>query len=139
MKEQQKKEPCFLCDKLGHWSQECPLRKRGNGRAPHSVNVTAGSHSSDPGQWSLLEAMAAYTGEAATAGSSGSYGCLATNIVESKLKDHEVFWSLRELHSSLILDLGCMKSVAGTKWVNQHIQRLRNQGRWMQAVKECES
>ena len=32
-----------------------------------------------------------------------------------------------------------MKSVAGTKWVNQHIQRLRNQGRWMQAVKECES
>ena len=91
VKEQQKKEPCFLCDKLGHWSQECPLRKRGNGRAPHSVNVTAGSHSSDPGQWSLLEAMAAYTGEAATAGSSGSYGCLATNIVASKLKDHEVF------------------------------------------------
>ena len=32
-----------------------------------------------------------------------------------------------------------MKSVAGTKWVNQHIQRLRGWGRWMKAVKEHES
>ena len=46
---------------------------------------------------------------------------------------------MRELHGSLILDLGCMKSVAGTKWVNQHIQHLRRLGRWMKAIKERES
>ena len=139
VKEQQKKEPCFLCNKLGHWSQECPLRKRGNGRASHSVNVTAGPYSEDPGQWSLLEAMAGYMSGEPSAGSSAMHGCFATNLVDSTLKDHEVFWSMRELHSSLILDLGCMKSVAGTKWVNQHIQRLKSQGRWMKAVKERES
>ncbi|CAE7529229.1 unnamed protein product [Symbiodinium natans] len=32
-----------------------------------------------------------------------------------------------------------MKSVAGTKWVNQHIQRLKSLGRWMKAVPERES
>ncbi|CAE7682647.1 RE2 [Symbiodinium necroappetens] len=135
VKEQQKKEPCFLCNKLGHWSQECPLRKRGNGRASHSVNVTAGPYSEDPGQWSLLEAMAGYMSGEPSAGSSAMHGCFATNLVDSTLKDHEVVWSMRELHSSLILDLGCMKSVAGTKWVNQHIQRLKSEGRWMKAVK----
>ena len=53
--------------------------------------------------------------------------------------DHETFWSLRELRSSLILDLVCVKSVAGTKWVNQRIQKLRSEGRWMRADKEKES
>ena len=28
VKEQQKKEPCFLRNKFGHWSQERPLRNR---------------------------------------------------------------------------------------------------------------
>ena len=119
VKEQQKKESCFLCNTLGHWSQECPLRKRGNGRASHSVNATAGPYSGDPGQWSLLEAMAGYMEGDSSAGSSAVKGCFATNTVDSSLKNHEVFWFMRELHSSLILDLGCTKSVAGTKWVNE--------------------
>ena len=55
------------------------------------------------------------------------------------MAEHEVFWSLREWRSSLILDLGCMKSVAGTRWVNQHIRRLKSLGRWMKARKESES
>ena len=46
---------------------------------------------------------------------------------------------LRPEESSLILDLGCMKSVAGTLWVNQHIQRMKGMGRWTKAVRERES
>ena len=43
IKEQQKREPCFLCQKLGHWSQECPLRKKGGSqaRSSHGVHVTS--------------------------------------------------------------------------------------------------
>ena len=58
--------------------------------------------------------------------------------VGAYLSEHEALWSMRELQSSLILDLGCMKSVAGTKWVNQHLERLRGLGRWMKAVRERE-
>ena len=52
---------------------------------------------------------------------------------------HSVFWPMRELHGSLVLDLGCMLSVAGTRWVNHRIQRLRGLGRWMKTVPEKES
>ena len=147
IKEQQKREPCFLCQKLGHWSQECPLRKKGGSQARsshgvHVTSVTPGIATNEPEQWSMLESLAAYTQEEMPLVLRVPEGellheCLVT--IDHTPLDHETFWSMRELHSSLILDLGCMKSVAGTKWVNQHIQRLRGWGRWMKAVKEKES
>ncbi|CAE7879281.1 unnamed protein product [Symbiodinium sp. KB8] len=148
IKEQQKREPCFLCQKLGHWSQECPLRQKkgaSNSRSSHAVHVTSvtsGPASSEPGQWDMLASLAAYTKSDPELPDDvqqcqGFHECLVT--IDHTTLDHETFWSMRELHSSLILDLGCMKSVAGTKWVNQHIQRLRGLGRWMKAVKGHES
>ena len=141
VKEQQRTEPCFLCQKLGHWSQECPLRKRG-GQKPsssHQVHVTSGPYKSDPGQWELLQSIAEYMDEGLREGESDVHACLVTVASESAMAEHEVFWSMRELQSSLILDLGCMKSVAGTRWVNQHIRHLKALGRWMKATKESES
>ncbi|CAE7326527.1 psaC [Symbiodinium sp. CCMP2456] len=143
VREQQKKEPCFLCGRLGHWSQECPNRARSSGRPPHAVNAVAGNFTSDRGQWDLLETMAGYMSAASQSSSARTSGCFMVsghvNAYQSSVVDHESFWAMRELHSSLILDIGCMKSVAGTKWTNQHIQRLRGLGRWMKAVKEKES
>ena len=48
-------------------------------------------------------------------------------------------WSMSELGDKMILDLGCMKTVAGTEWVNQHVARLRREGRFVQVVTEDES
>ena len=59
--EQQKKEPCFICHQLGHWSQECPYRRRD--KNVHAANVTLRSHklSSKNGlcwsHWPLLECI----------------------------------------------------------------------------------
>ncbi|CAE7216972.1 unnamed protein product [Symbiodinium sp. CCMP2592] len=108
----------------------------------HVTSVTPGPATNEPEQWDMLESLAAYIKEEPLVVSgvreSGSvHGCLVT--IDHTPLDHEIFCSMRELHSSLILDLGCMKSVAGTKWVNQHIQRLRGLGRWMKAMKEKES
>ena len=142
IKDQQKKEPCFICQKLGHWSRECPDRASKKPVKPsHSVHVTAGNILPEPGEWDLLASMAAYKSDECTR---VEKQVVRDCFVESgphvnPVVDHETFWSLRELHSSLILDLGCMKSVAGTKWVNQHIQRLKSEGRWMKAEKEKES
>ncbi|OLP99839.1 Anaphase-promoting complex subunit 10 [Symbiodinium microadriaticum] len=135
MKEQQKTEPCFLCQKLGHWSQECPLRKKGGQRpsSSHQVHVTAGPYKSDQGQWELLQSIVGYMPECSSERETAPHSCLVTMASESVMAEHEVFWSLREWRSSLILDLGCMKSVAGTRWVNQHIRRLKSLGRWMKA------
>ena len=106
----------------------------------HQVHVTAGPSKLDPGQWELLQSIAEYTREGDRVSiASASHPCLVTTASEHSIAEHEVFWSMRELHSSLILDLGCMRSVAGTKWVNQHIRRLKGLGRWMKAIKENES
>ena len=142
VKEQQKKEPCFLCQKLGHWSRECPERaSKKQGKPTRSVHVTAGNVLPEPGQWDLLASMAAYKEpDCARVEVPVVRDCFVEQGPHvNPVVDHETFWSLRELHSSLILDLGCMKSVAGAKWVNQHIQRLKSEGRWMKAEKEKES
>ena len=142
IRKQQKKEPCFLCQKLGHWSRECPERaSKKPGKPTHSVHVTAGNVLPEPGQWDLLASMASYKETECKGAECPVVGdCFVEQGPHiNPVVDHETFWSLRELHSSLILDLGCMKSVAGTKWVNQHIQRLKSEGRWMKAEKEKES
>ena len=48
-------------------------------------------------------------------------------------------WSLQQLAFKIILDIGCMRSVAGVKWANQVLQRWRDEGRWYQVQKECEA
>ena len=103
VREQQKKEPCFLCDKLGHWSQECPLRQKGVRKGPHAVHVTSGGATTDPGQWSLLETIAQYTGGSALLSKTPGNACLVVSPSPTiATVDHEAFWSMRELRSSLI-------------------------------------
>ena len=45
---------------------------------------------------------------------------------------------MKELATSVILDIGCLKSVAGTVWINQIIRRWQDQHRWFRVFKEKE-
>ncbi|CAK9117104.1 unnamed protein product [Durusdinium trenchii] len=58
--EQQKKEPCFICHQLGHWSQECPYRRKEKPMV-HSANVFELSQQEweNVGQDNELEEMSA--------------------------------------------------------------------------------
>ena len=51
---------------------------------------------------------------------------------------NEVLWCMQELRSSVILDLGCLKSVVGTKWMNQLIGRWKEAKRWFKVYPEKE-
>ena len=77
--------------------------------------MTAGPYKSDQGQWELLQSIVGYMPECSSERETAPHSCLVTMASESVMAEHEVFWSLREWQSSLILDLGCMKSVAGTQ------------------------
>ena len=46
---------------------------------------------------------------------------------------------LQQLAFKIVLDIGCMRSVAGVKWANQVLQRWRDKGRWYQVQKECDA
>eukprot|EP00913_Durusdinium_trenchii_P012521 g11757.t1 len=123
--EQQKKEPCFICHQLGHWSQECPYRKK-----VHSANVTFPVSRPQQEDWALLESLAA----------AGVY-MVRDGSNESTLP-HQVFWALDELdgkdHTKMIVDLGCMRTVAGTTWVNRVVQKWKRLKRYLKVVPEGE-
>ena len=131
VKERQQTDPCFLCGKLGHWSQECPMRRR----APvHASNVTFPSSAVDGREWDVLEdflkeqdlAQRAYMVHVSHAGG---------NFSEA----HDVYWTMKELGNQMIVDLGCMRTVAGTSWVNQLVTSLKEQGRFVHVMKEREA
>ena len=133
IEEQQKTEPCFLCHKLGHWSQECPYRTSKQS-GPHSTNVTFPAAVSQRTEWDLLEEMAggqAYMVHAASTASPSSYPPKSTFMVNNTPVVNEVCWSMEEMKNMMILDLGCMKTVAGTDWVNPLVKQLKQQNRFV--------
>lgn len=52
---------------------------------------------------------------------------------------NEVCWSMNEMNDKIILDLGCMKTVAGTTWINAMVRRWKKEGWYVKVVPERES
>eukprot|EP00435_Cladocopium_sp_Y103_P046235 s919_g13.t1 len=138
VKEQQKTEPCFICRQLGHWSQECPYRNK----APvHASNVTFPvAVTQSEADWAYLKACVQSDAKyKVRSDGSGKPQTSVQLMVESNTDVHDVCWSLAELGDSMILDLGCMKTVAGTSWVNPIVQRWKAEGHFVKVVPESES
>ena len=53
-----------------------------------------------------------------------------------------MFWALDELagkdRTKMIVDLGCMRTVAGTTWVNRVVQKWKRLKRYLKVVPEGE-
>ena len=52
---------------------------------------------------------------------------------------HDSFWCHRELHLHIILDLGCVKSVVGTQWMNALLAEWKKRDRWFRVFPEKET
>ena len=151
VKKQQETDPgpCFLCGKLGHWSQECPLRKKTPIHASnvvYSANVAFEERNPKrvvADEWDLL---ASYAQKPARDFEHRVYMVhRETGLMQPSGKPplpaapHDLYWTMDELGSKIIVDLGCMRTVAGTTWVNALVRELEGQGRFIKVVKEAES
>ena len=139
VEEQQKTEPCFICRQLGHWSQECPYRGQAPTRAAnvvHSANVSFQhvGQQSDKADWDFLMSCAR-ADEQYKGAIEPQYACLMV----SPTTTNEVFWSMDELGNKMILDLGCMRTVAGTLWATPVVKEWRRRGLYVKVIPEKES
>ena len=62
-----------------------------------------------------------------------------TTSSSTSITTHDVYWSLTELGDKMILDLGCMKTVAGTTWVKPLVLKWKRNGWYCKVVPEKES
>ena len=143
VEERQKTDPCFLCGKLGHWSEECPLRRKGaaggvQGQV-YGTNVTFGASRDSTPDWEFLERYVSASHEYKGACSETS-GNLSFDVNTMDVTPvHDTMWSMQEgLGNKMIVDLGCMKTVAGTTWMKSFLARLQDLGRYFQVVREAE-
>ena len=147
--EKMKETHCHSCGEKGHWSRECPKNRAqqvlmASSRRKLEENLKGiPEHESE---WDLLVSLCT---DQQHPKSSGVYMAFPCVMDGARLSMHsgsekgddvgfDVLWNLTELRQGVILDLGCMKSVAGTGWANQLVKQWRTNGWWFKVVPESE-
>ena len=145
--EKMKTSPCHRCGELGHWSRECPMKMNATGVTSSRSGATRGPTAED--DWAAMVALCNRDG----AKSDRGYKTLAAvvrrepqrqkpcNEIRRSFvcgKPFEAFWSQQELERKVIVDLGCVKSVVGVKWMRALLTEWKAQQRWFRVCPEKE-
>ena len=150
-----KNTACHNCGEVGHWSRECPhqkaqqvlmaaptmSRRRTRPRTATSsmAAMTTVEEEPEDHEWDLLVSLCSRGDEPPSDTARGAYMALPCGVgTHGQVASHEVFWCVKELARAVILDIGCLKSVAGTTWVNQLLKHWQRWDRWFVVEKERE-
>jgi len=142
--EKMKTAPCHKCGELGHWSRECPQRGHATGAASwrsSKQSQTKGSASEDRATLVALchrDSSERVQSESSYKGRHGVTVAFKGNKNKHIVGSHETFWCQRELKYQVILDLGCVRSVVGLKWMTELLHEWKNQQRWVRIFPEKE-
>ena len=142
---------CHSCGEKGHWSRECPKNRAqqvlmASSKSRMESNLKAIEEGKED-EWDLLVSLCTGSQHSKPAGVYMAFPCVADStrlFMQPGSHQHEdhlsfdVLWNLTELRQGVILDLGCMKSVAGTGWANQLVQQWRANGWWFKVIPESE-
>ena len=155
--EKMKTNPCHTCGQLGHWSRECPMRTQAVLASASSLKDKGASQAFgvrhrkelirapfENDDWELLRTFLSEPSAAKDqpdAFASWQYPAAASvhrvcTTVDLALS--EVLRSMQDLAFKVIVDLGCMRSVAGVGWVNMIVRRWRAEGQWFRVTEESE-
>ncbi|CAE7765363.1 RE2 [Symbiodinium sp. CCMP2592] len=133
--EQMRVNPCHNCGELGGRPQQVLVaRTRNPQRAPEV---------SEDREWDLLLSLC--SGPTSQSDPKrcpspqykGQPSHQVFGVIE--VEGFDVLWSLQDLAFKIILDIGCMRSVAGVQWANLLVERWQREGRWFHVEREKET
>ena len=134
LKKLMQENPCRNCGQYGHWSKdpECPRNAKGsNATSASLVTTPAQSSISSPEQQAEHAAMSAVLEQMMrdqqSQGASRAYMAAAATRVGQEFVTL-VNASEDLLAGRMVVDLGCLRTVAGVKWIVQEVARCRSQG-----------
>ena len=141
LKKLMQENPCRNCGQYGHWSKdpECPRNANGsNATSASLVTTPAQSSISSPEQQAEHAAMSAVLEQMMrdqqSQGASRAYMAAAATRVGQEFVTL-VNASEDLLAGRMVVDLGCLRTVAGVKWIVQEVARCRSQGRFVEVKK----
>ncbi|CAE7942499.1 unnamed protein product [Symbiodinium sp. KB8] len=160
--EQMKVNPCHNCGELGHWSRECPLPPKASAthagpKAQQAFVARARAMKpvlEEPAdrEWDLLLSMCSRGPQSSSDVSVGPrpahkghqrhdvhHVVRHVGLSMNEIEGYEVMWSVQELAFKIILDIGCMRSVAAVHWANLLVSRWKEEGRWFHVEPERET
>ena len=143
--DQMRDKPCFACGEFGHWIRECPKVKAAMASGNQVLMTgTVAKDNEKSAEWDLLASLCQRAPTEARSASEvymvSSGGCVGQNNGSFPMGvPHDTLWSMRELSKAVILDLGCMRNVAGVQWANDVVQTWKQEGRWFRIVEEQET